>query len=318
MQPLVSILIPCYNAERWVGQAIESALAQTWPNKEVIVVDDGSTDGSLEVIKRFGDRIKWESGPNRGGNAARNRLLELSHGEWIQYLDADDYLLAAKIADQLADSKDSNADAIYGRVVQESSLDGKISHDVALEPASDDPWCLLVQWELPQTGAILTRRRVLEDVGGWKIDQPCCQEHELYLRLLCAGKTFRYSSAYGAVYRQWPKGSVSRRNTPEVLRQRLEIIRRAEEFLRNESELTHERLSTINQAKLEVARASWKHDRTFALSLINEIQQRDTDFRPGAVGSRISYSWGYRMIYRFLGFDAAEKLARLARQKVQA
>ena len=96
MQPLVSILIPCYNAERWVGQAIESALAQTWPNKEVIVVDDGSTDGSLEVIKSFGDRIKWETGPNRGGNVARNRLLELSHGEWIQYLDADDYLLPAK------------------------------------------------------------------------------------------------------------------------------------------------------------------------------------------------------------------------------
>ncbi len=78
MQSLVSILIPCYNAERWIGQAIESALGQTWPNKEVIVVDDGSTDGSLEVIKSFGDRIKWETGPNRGGNVARNRLLELS------------------------------------------------------------------------------------------------------------------------------------------------------------------------------------------------------------------------------------------------
>ncbi len=92
---------------------------------------------------------------------------------------------------------------------------------LAWVPPSDDPWCLLVQWELPQTGAVLMRKRALEDVGGWKIDQPCCQEHELYLRLLCAGKTFRYSSAYGAVYRQWPKGSVSRRNVPEVLRQRL-------------------------------------------------------------------------------------------------
>ena len=57
----VSILIPCYNAERWIAQAIESALAQTWLEKEVIVVDDGSTDCSLEVIKSFGDRIRWET-----------------------------------------------------------------------------------------------------------------------------------------------------------------------------------------------------------------------------------------------------------------
>ena len=80
MSPLVSILIPCFNAEHLVGQAIESALAQTWPHKEVIVVDDGSTDASLEVIRRFDRRIRWESGPNRGGNVARNRLLELSSG----------------------------------------------------------------------------------------------------------------------------------------------------------------------------------------------------------------------------------------------
>src|SRR6476660_3331354 len=140
---LVSILIPCFNAERWVSQAIASALVQTWPNKEVIVVDDGSTDGSLKVIKSFGDRIKWESGPNRGGNAARNRLLELSHGEWIQYLDADDHLLPAKIADQLADPKVNDADVIYSRVIQESSIDGKINHDLALSPPSQDPWCLL-------------------------------------------------------------------------------------------------------------------------------------------------------------------------------
>jgi len=61
MTPFVSILIPCYNAQRWVGQAIESALLQTWAEKEVIVVDDGSTDRSLDIIKSFGDRIKWET-----------------------------------------------------------------------------------------------------------------------------------------------------------------------------------------------------------------------------------------------------------------
>src|SRR4051794_28206815 len=101
MQTLVSILIPCYNAERWIAEAIESALAQSWTQKEIIVVDDGSTDGSLNVIRQFGQRVLWETGPNRGGGFTRNRLLELSQGEWIQYLDADDYLLPHKIEDQM-------------------------------------------------------------------------------------------------------------------------------------------------------------------------------------------------------------------------
>src|SRR6202011_1477360 len=111
----VSILIPCYNAERWVAQAIESALRQTWPEKEIIVVDDGSTDGSLAIIESFGDRIRWETGPNRGGNVARNRLLELAHGEWLQYLDADDYLLPMKIERQMEFiGANPAADVIFG------------------------------------------------------------------------------------------------------------------------------------------------------------------------------------------------------------
>ena len=102
MNALVSILIPCYNAERWVARAIESALGQTWPNKEVIVVDDGSTDDSLKVIRSFDGQIRWETGANRGGNAARNRLLELARGDWVQYLDADDYLRSTKLERQLS------------------------------------------------------------------------------------------------------------------------------------------------------------------------------------------------------------------------
>lgn len=66
-EPVVSIIIPCYNSERWVSEAIESCLRQTYQPLEVIVVDDGSTDGSLLKIQAFGNRVKWVSGPNRGG-----------------------------------------------------------------------------------------------------------------------------------------------------------------------------------------------------------------------------------------------------------
>src|SRR5690606_2283060 len=99
--PLVSIIIPCYNAEKYVAEAIQSALDQTYPNCEVIVIDDGSTDGSLEVIQSFGDKIRCETGPNKGGCAARNRGLELAKGEWIQFLDADDLISVEKIERQM-------------------------------------------------------------------------------------------------------------------------------------------------------------------------------------------------------------------------
>src|SRR5271169_6225213 len=102
-QPPVSILIPAYNAERWIRQSIESALAQTYPSKEVIVVDDGSTDGTRDIIRSFGGAIRFVSSAHLGGNAARNLLLEASSGQWLQYLDSDDYLQPGKIAGQIAE-----------------------------------------------------------------------------------------------------------------------------------------------------------------------------------------------------------------------
>src|SRR5580765_8566475 len=239
MLPFVSILIPCYNAERWVAQAIESALAQTWPEKEVIVVDDGSTDGSLEIIKRFGDRISWETGPNRGGNAARNRLLELARGEWLQYLDADDYLLPDKVAHQMRFLESHpDTDVVFGPWIMEHWSETATRHVLLEIHDPSDLWVLLARWWLPQTGGPLWRREALTDVGSWKVDQPCCQEYELYLRLLIADKRFLFCADAGAVYRQWSETTVCKRDIPETLRRRLEITRRAEDVLRERRALT--------------------------------------------------------------------------------
>jgi glycosyltransferase involved in cell wall biosynthesis len=91
--PLVSIVMPCFNNEAYVAEAIDSALGQTYDNIEVIVIDDGSTDGSLDIIRSYGDRITWRTGPNEGACAARNKGLALARGEFIKFLDADDILL---------------------------------------------------------------------------------------------------------------------------------------------------------------------------------------------------------------------------------
>jgi Glycosyl transferase family 2 len=102
VKPLVSILIPAYNAEQWIPQSIESALAQTWPRKEIIVVDDGSSDRTLSVAQEFSSRgVLVASQEHRGGSAARNKAFSFCGGDYIQWLDADDILAPDKISRQM-------------------------------------------------------------------------------------------------------------------------------------------------------------------------------------------------------------------------
>src|SRR5713101_8372569 len=88
--PLISVVIPCYNAEAYLAQAIESALRQEAGLLEVVVIDDGSTDGSAGVARHFGGAVRYEYQANAGISAARNRGVELSVGRYLAFLDADD------------------------------------------------------------------------------------------------------------------------------------------------------------------------------------------------------------------------------------
>ncbi len=104
--PLVSVLIPCYNAGRWIGENMESVLAQTWPNMEIIVVNDGSTDDSRSVLERLwiqGGRVKLINPTERWNGCAQKPLsVKESSGEYIQYLDADDLFASARSSLQMS------------------------------------------------------------------------------------------------------------------------------------------------------------------------------------------------------------------------
>jgi glycosyltransferase involved in cell wall biosynthesis len=102
MNPLVSILIPAYNAEEWIADTIRSTLGQTWPRKEIIIVDDGSTDRTLSIAREFasGD-VSVFTQPNQGASAARNKAYAVSKGDYIQWLDADDLLAPDKLEKQM-------------------------------------------------------------------------------------------------------------------------------------------------------------------------------------------------------------------------
>ena len=102
MKQLVSILIPAFNAEKWIRECIESALSQTWPWKEIIVIDDGSRDSTLEIAESYASPdVYVTTQDNCGASSARNRALSLAQGDYIQWLDADDLLAPDKVARQL-------------------------------------------------------------------------------------------------------------------------------------------------------------------------------------------------------------------------
>ena len=110
MTPLVSILIPAFNAQEWIAETIQSALRQTWPHKEIIVVNDGSTDQTLQVARQFESRgVSVVIQENQGVCAARNKAYQLCQGDYVQWLDADDLLSPDKIAKQIAAAEQSQS-----------------------------------------------------------------------------------------------------------------------------------------------------------------------------------------------------------------
>jgi glycosyltransferase involved in cell wall biosynthesis len=107
MEPLVSILIPAYNSQQWIADAIESACAQTWPKKEIVVVDDGSSDQTLQVARRFASKsVRVVTQANSGAAAARNTAFSMCQGDYIQWLDADDLLEPDKVERQMRKLRD--------------------------------------------------------------------------------------------------------------------------------------------------------------------------------------------------------------------
>jgi hypothetical protein len=150
------------------------------------------------------------------------------------------------------------------------------------------------------------------DVGGWTKDQPCCQEHELYLRLLMAGKRFVYAGAGGAVYRLWSEETLCRRDEALTRRERCKITDRLEAYLEDTGRMTSERRWAINQARFEMARMAWLSDPTEATEIIAGILRSEPGFRPAETAAPPAYLTAYRWI----GFEGAERLAALKRRVV--
>jgi glycosyltransferase involved in cell wall biosynthesis len=199
MAPLVSILIPAYNAEKWIRLTLKSALIQDYPNKEVILVNDGSTDHTLRIAKAFESRsVKVINQPNAGGPAARNKALEDAQGDYIQWLDHDDLPAPNKISTQLRSLERVQNDKVlfscpfatfYYRIEKARLFESQLYQD--LEPLD----YFFIKFSMNtyfQSACSLVSRKLTEIAGPWWEIRSPDDDGEYFCRVVGVSKRVQF------------------------------------------------------------------------------------------------------------------------------
>jgi glycosyltransferase involved in cell wall biosynthesis len=316
-KPLVSIVMPCFNSEAYVAEAIDSALGQTYDNIEVIVIDDGSSDGSLDVIRSYEGRIAWRTGPNEGPSAARNKGLALARGEFIKFLDADDILLPECITEQVEQSLGLPSSVI---VFGDDIL---VFHDQTRVPDArkaelqDGEYASLV-WLFERgayTSCPLYRRDLLAGVGGFRAGLNYAEEHDMNLRLSLAGASFLYKQTSCYLRRDHASATRLTNQRPyEWCPNRFDSVESVTEFL----EHARRSASKSDYSKLvsAVARHCWRRGRARARRGEETVAQQMFELAraiggwESCIGNRT-----YRYLCRVVGPVFAERLG-LARTRI--
>jgi len=208
MKPLVSILIPSYNAEEWIVDTVESALAQTWSRKEIVIVDDGSNDSTLALARRYESKhVCIVSQRNQGGAAARNTAFAHCQGDYIQWLDADDLLAPDKVTKKMAIAEQCADDRILGSSAWAYFMYRPSAARFAPTPLWDD--LLPMEWMLRkwshnvhmQTATWLVSRELSSAAGPWNTELLGDDDGEYFARVVLASRGVRFAPDARVFYR---------------------------------------------------------------------------------------------------------------------
>ena len=218
---MISIVIPCYNSERTLRETLDSAFAQD-VDKEIIVVDDGSTDATPRIIASYGDRLRVLTTTNRGVSAARNSGTSLAQGQFIQYLDSDDLLMPGTLRrrrDALLSSSADVAHTDWQRLEQQpdgSFLAGAITSPDLDAIANDAEAATAVSTFWAPPAALLYRRTIVERIGAWCERLPVNEDARFLFDAAANGARFVHVPGVGAHYRVM-QGTLSRQSLPRFI-----------------------------------------------------------------------------------------------------
>lgn len=243
---LVSVIIPNFNCARWLPQVIEGCIAQGASLREVIVVDDGSTDDSVAVLERLsagigGGVLRIFRNPDKGANAARNYGFAQASGAYIQWLDADDFILPGKLERQLAVFRSNpSAHVVYSDWYEDIYVPGawepkRIAHKKAAY-ADFTREILADNWSVPAN--YLFRRELaerLDERRAWNPSRLVAQDREYVTLAALSGAAFVYTDGFFSVYNRWNPNSVSSMPFSKRLEHQLDL----EETFREEIRCGH-------------------------------------------------------------------------------
>jgi glycosyltransferase involved in cell wall biosynthesis len=309
--PSVSVLIPCFNAEKFIAETLESVLGQTWPNLEVIVVDDGSQDSSVQAVERFVSRgVRLLRQPNRGAGAARNTALRASNGAFVQFLDADDLISATKIEIQLrrlVDNPDAIASAEWGRF-QGSPSEICWNPEPVWQDMSPLDW--LAASRAQGLGMLfpalwLVPRQVVDRAGFWDESLSLGDDGEYFTRVILNSKCVLFCSGARCYYRSRVRGSLSGNKSLEGFRSAFRVIDLCESHV-----LAKEKSDRMKRATAlmwqHLAHACYPYDPVIAERALERARQiHSVTIAPS--GGRT-----FRLLSGVIGWRAARKLQVLS------
>lgn len=304
--PLVSILIPCFNAERWVAQTLDSALAQTWPNIEIIVVNDGSTDGSRAVLAQYELRgVKVVDQANAGQGAALNRAIGACSGDYIQFLDADDLLATDKVELQmrrLLDNPGCAAIAEWARF-RTDPVEAVFTPYATWRDLDPVDW-LVADWVdgggMMYPAMWLLPRTVVDAAGPWP-DLTLAIDTEYFARVVLAARRILFCSAARTYYRSGISGTQSGLKSARGWQSQVEVLTRCEHHLlvREDSDRTRRVCSMFWQ---RFAHASYPYASAIAIDALRRARNLHGDVLVPDGGR------AFRVLSQVVGWKLARRL----------
>jgi glycosyltransferase involved in cell wall biosynthesis len=313
--PLVSILIPCHNAAPWIAATLESALAQTWANKEIIVVDDGSGDGSSAIIDTYtsyGVRLVHQE--KRGAAAARNHSLRHAQGEFIQFLDADDLLAPDKVEQQvriLDNSSSRVAAGPWGRFYDDP-VAAVFTPEANWRDSAPIDWLILnfAGLGMMPPSAWLTPRRLIDKAGPWDERLTLNDDGEYFCRVLLASTGVAFCTNARSFYRSNLSNSLSRRRTEAAWRSA---------FLSHELCAQH-LMASEDSPQTRKACADLFQRLAFAAYpdcpyLVSQCEAKVSSF--GGSNQRPGGGIGFQIVARIFGWKLAQRLRAVAKSQTE-
>lgn len=311
--PLVSVLMPCFNAAPFVGQAVESVLSQTYPHVELIVVDDGSTDDSAMVLKQYAGRVIIACQRNSGASAARNSAFERSCGDFVLFVDADDVIGPDHIERLVRATSDDPMTVGFGEWARfwGDPSEAKFSNPTHHHVRRGEDW-LVERWTsgefMTQPGMFLLPRAFIREKGSWDVKLSLNDDFEFYCRML-VGANMRFADGAKLFYRSGVSDSLSGARTRAAIESNLCAIKSGIRTLLATRDDESARRAAANALMFFVYETY-----PFHRSLCMEAQTAADDLGGGSlvpVGPP-----RFHLLRRYLGWKAARLVQIAARQGI--